>query len=129
MNLHTTPPFTCHKKLFDGFETALVMVRIKHLLPFQNRKEFLAAFSDHEQQTFMSPKGLHSWAARYAAKRAAEALSGEHWYSFEVIRWPDSPPKLHKRFSQRDDHLTHYSLSLSHDEPFAVAYLSKTVPS
>ena len=127
MNLQTTPSFTYQKKIFDGFETALVMVLIQDLIPFQDRNYFLAAFSDHEQQTFSTPKGLHSWAARYAAKRAAEILSGEYWHSFEVIRWPDSPPRLHKRQDQSDHPLECYSLSLSHDEPFAAAYLSKTV--
>ena len=107
-----------------------VLVQIDEVAKYKSEDAFIEGFSAHELALCQGHrKGEHSLAARYAAKRAAEALIGEPWQSFEVVRYHDQPPSLQRRgVSERLDHHLEGSnlralLSLTHDEPIAAAHL------
>ena len=120
-----TPSFIVHRYMVNGRPTILIMVRISEVESYREDSHFLSGFSAQEISLIQNtPKGIHSLAARYAAKRAAEILIGHPWQSFEIMREPDHPPKLHRRDEEASSLATQYSISLTHDEPYAAAYLA-----
>ena len=89
------PKFELHQKSFGQWTTILVLVNIDDFTNFQIQHELLVGFTDQELGLCRSsPKGVHSLAARYAAKRGAEFLTKIPWQCFEIIREPDTQPKL-----------------------------------
>jgi phosphopantetheinyl transferase (holo-ACP synthase) len=120
-----TPSFIVHRYKVSECPTILIMVQISEVESYRENSEFLSGFSAQEIRLVQdTPKGVHSLAARYAAKRAAEILIGQPWQTFEVMREPDHPPQLHHRDEEASSLATQYSLSLTHDEPYAAAYLA-----
>ena len=109
--------------------TLLISVLIEECEALIEHTEFLKGFSERELSYISAKaKGSHSLAARYAAKRGAELISNLPWYCFEVARGPEGIPHLKGREERTCAHLTTAPiiLSLTHDEPYALAYLFST---
>ena len=86
---------------------------------------FINGFSDEElRYSLRGAKSAHALAARYAAKRGAESLTGLSWCRFEVLRSDEGAPTLTARDPEARLALGgRVALSITHDEPLALAYL------
>lgn len=116
-----------HYEVNNFKETLLIFVSIKQCEVCRTYPEFLDGFSEQELDYSLSKaRGSHSLSARYAAKRGAELISELPWYDFEVIRSPEGVPRLSGRTARVRTYLktTPIILSLAHDDPYALAYLS-----
>ena len=112
-----------HEKL-SSRPSILALVKIDDVSILKENVEFLRGFTSQEIELVRSrAKGQHSLAARYAAKQAAQALTGLDWTKFEIIRPVDRPPILCLRGQDADSLNQYFTLSLTHDEPYALAYL------
>ena len=110
-----------------------VLVAIAEVEKVRHDTHFLLGFSEKELELCQGTRrGSHSLAARYAAKRAAEALIGVSWQHFEIVRPYESPPLLYRRLLNEATGMYQgtsvsladsIKLSLAHDEPLAVAHL------
>ena len=111
----------------SGLSGILALVKIDEVAKLKDNPEFLRGFSVQELELVRSrAKGHHSLAARYAAKQAAQALTGLPWTNFEIRRLTDQPPVLYlmnQAEAQEESLSTYFTISLSHDEPYALAYL------
>ena len=117
------PTCILRSETVSGLASILALVKIDELAKLQEDPEFLKGFSAQELKLVRSrAKGHHSLAARYAAKQAAQALTNLPWTSFEIRRLTDQPPILFL-MNQEESLSTYFTLSLSHDEPYALAYL------
>ena len=106
------------------YRSVTVLVDIDEIAQFCESSKLLSGFTRQELDLVHSrAKGIHSLAARYAAKQGAQALSTLSWTEFEVIRPTDCPPVLCLKNQGSDSLSKYFTLSLSHDEPYAVAYL------
>ena len=121
MNL---PPYTViPSSNMSQSSSVTVLVNIAAVERAMNNVEFTGGFTERELSLGTSTRrGVHSIAARYAAKKAAERLTGISWDTFEVFRHTDEPPVLYNRESGASL-VSQFALSLTHDEPFAGAYL------
>ncbi|MAD61180.1 MAG: hypothetical protein CMH49_06695 [Myxococcales bacterium] len=107
----------------------LALVNINDVLDLKENTEFLKGFTAQEMALVRSrAKGHHSLAARYAAKQAAQALTELCWTEFEIVRPVDQPPILCLRGQSIDSLNQFFTLSLTHDEPYALAYLVALKP-
>ena len=112
-----------HEKI-ASLSGILATVNIDDVSDLKENTEFLKGFTSQEIELVRSrAKGHHSLAARYAAKQAAQALTGLSWTEFEIIRPVDQPPVLSLRDQNADSLSQYFTLSLTHDEPYALAYL------
>ena len=116
------PTCLLRSEIVYSLPSILALVRIDEVAELKEDPEFLRGFSVQELKLVRSrAKGHHSLAARYAAKQAAQALTGLPWTSFEIRRLTDQPPVLYLK--NQKEPLTNFTISLSHDEPYALAYL------
>ena len=138
------PNFEFQKEIFTEYETSTVIVTIADFRDFKESSPLLQGFSKQEIDLIRSTaRGYQSFAARYAAKKAAELLTEIPWQYFEVYRKKDHPPQLLLRSQALEQADTIYKtnessttvklphtlpvakqfhLSLTHDDPFAAAY-------
>ena len=100
-----------------------------------------SGFTEAERNYAKTFKSFQHFAVRLACKLAASHISRIPWYHFEVIRSEEGVPHL-KILAQHigHDHKTMYYegvnstpreflISLTHDDPWAIAYVSTYSPS
>ena len=156
------PRFEIHQKRFIEQKTVFVLVHLDDFSRFRENVHLLSGFTKQEIALCRSTaRGAQSIAARYAAKRGAEYLTGLPWTYFEILREVDSAPSLLLREcykealplisssnsseqgkesylnfekkpqskngalpSQLATTVPQFLLSLTHDLPYAAAYLT-----
>lgn len=116
------PPYQLNRR----GASALVSVSIAACQALIDASYLEVGFSEVELSYALGGhRGAHALAARYAAKRCAESLTDLSWLSFEIHRSDEGAPTLVGRTEAARQALQrgHFSLSLTHDDPLALAYL------
>ena len=125
---HATRTSQPHCQIESCGASILASVVIAECQALIEEPHFINGFSDEElRYALRGAKSAHALAARYAAKRGAESLTGLSWSRFEVLRSDEGAPTLTARDPEARLALGgRVALSITHDEPLALAYLVRT---